>query len=78
MNQENLTPVEDITYEQALLELESVVDSLENEELPLEQALILFERGQALAQRCATLLDQAELRVQQITGDQIVDFKLQS
>ena len=77
MTQENLLPVEEMAYEQALSELESIVQALELEELPLEQALKLFERGQALAQRCAALLDQAELRVQQIVGDQLVNFKPQ-
>jgi exonuclease VII small subunit len=34
----------------------------------------LFERGQALSQRCAELLDQAELKVRQLSGEEISDL----
>ena len=34
----------------------------------------MFERGQALAQRCAQLLEDAELKVQELSGDNLVDF----
>ena len=67
-------PVEELTYEQAFAELETIVAALESDEHPLEDALSLFERGQALAQHCAGLLDTAELRVQQLSGDELVDF----
>jgi exodeoxyribonuclease VII small subunit len=59
----------DLTYEQAFEELESVVERLQAAELPLEEALVLFERGQALASRCQELLDQAELKLRQLTAD---------
>jgi exodeoxyribonuclease VII small subunit len=69
------TPLEALTYEAALSQLEQIVAQLEMEELPLETALALFERGQALARRCSDLLDSAELRVHQIDGDTLVDFE---
>ena len=74
MNSASLS-VDDLSYEEAFIELETIVEALEEEEHSLEKALSLFERGQALARRCAALLDQAELRVQQITNDQISDFE---
>ena len=64
--------LENIPYEQALAELEQIVSALETSERPLEEALALYERGQALARYCSKLLDQAELRIEQITGDQIL------
>ena len=67
--------VETLTYEQAFAELETIVATLEGEEQPLEQALTLYERGQALAQYCAELLDKAELKVSQLSGDEIVNFE---
>jgi exodeoxyribonuclease VII small subunit len=67
--------VEDLSYEQAFSELEAIVAALEGEEHPLEDGLALFERGQALARRCARLLDQAELKVQQLSGEELVDFE---
>lgn len=64
--------LENIPYEQALAELEQIVSDLESSERPLEEALALYERGQVLARYCSKLLDQAELRIEQITGDQIL------
>ena len=68
------TPIEELTYEQAFAELEAVVSALEGEESSLEEALALFERGQDLAHYCAGLLDKAELKVQQLSGQDLVDF----
>lgn len=66
--------LETLTYEQALAELETIVATLEGEEQALEHALTLYERGQALAQYCAELLDKAELKVNQLSEDELVDF----
>jgi exodeoxyribonuclease VII small subunit len=70
----NSPEVEKMTYEQAFTELEEIVAALESDEHSLESALALFERGQALARYCAGLLDQAELKVQQLSGEDLVDF----
>ncbi len=59
-------PVDEMNYEDAFAELESIVAALENNQQALEESLALFERGQMLAKRCADLLDSAELRVQQV------------
>jgi exodeoxyribonuclease VII small subunit len=64
-----------LSYESAFAELEQITQALEANQYSLEQALLLFERGQALARRCAVLLDEAELKVQQISGDELIDFK---
>jgi exodeoxyribonuclease VII small subunit len=69
-------PVEDMTYEHAFSELESIVNDFETDERPLEDALALFERGQALASHCAQILEDAELKVQELSGDDLVDFNL--
>jgi exodeoxyribonuclease VII small subunit len=69
------TPVEELTYEQAYAELESIVATLENEERTLDEAIAQYERGQALAKHCAELLDKAELKVQQLSGDDMADFE---
>jgi exodeoxyribonuclease VII small subunit len=72
-----ISPIDELSYEQAFTELETIVDALESDEHPLEDALSLFERGQALANHCADLLDKAELKVQQLTGGELVDFDLE-
>jgi exodeoxyribonuclease VII small subunit len=61
--------IEELSFEEAFITLEDIVSQLENEKHSLDQAMALFERGQALAHRCAFLLEQAELRVQQLTED---------
>jgi len=71
----DIAPIEELTYEQAFAELENIVAVLETEERSLNEAIAQFERGQALAQHCAALLDKAELKVQLITGDEIIDFE---
>lgn len=59
--------IQSMSYEQALAELEEIVSGLETDSKTLEQAISLFERGQALARHCAGLLDKAELRVRQLS-----------
>lgn len=61
--------VENLSFEEALEELQSIVAALETEQNSLEKSISLFERGQALARRCAELLDAAELKVTQLTED---------
>lgn len=67
-------PIDQLSYEQAFTELEKVVASLESGDHSLEQALQYYERGQALAKRCAELLDQAELKIAQLSEEQLSDF----
>lgn len=68
-NAPKVRPPADLTYEQAYEEMEGVVQRLQAADLPLEEALALFERGQALATRCQELLEQAELKLRQLTTD---------
>ncbi len=65
--------IEKLTYEQALAELETIVASLDANKLPLEETMALYERGQALTRHCTELLDKAELRIKQLSGDTLVD-----
>ena len=56
-----------MSFEQAMKELEGVVGRLERGEVPLDESIRLYERGAALKERCATLLKEAEERVERIT-----------
>jgi exodeoxyribonuclease VII small subunit len=60
---------DELSFEEAYRELESVVERLEGGDLPLEEALELYERGVGLAQRCGDALDAAELRVRQLAPE---------
>lgn len=64
--QSSTNEIQTLSYEKAFTELEEIVYGLETNSKTLEEAMALFERGQALAQHCANLLDQAELRVRQL------------
>jgi exodeoxyribonuclease VII small subunit len=68
-------PVEELSYEEALAELEEIVSALEGEQNQLDESIKLFERGQALAAHCGVLLEAAELRVKQVAGDELLPFE---
>jgi len=51
-------------FEQALAELETLVERLERGDLPLDEALKLFERGVALTRQCQSSLQNAQQRVE--------------
>jgi exodeoxyribonuclease VII small subunit len=57
-----------LSFEQVLDKLEGVVTELERGELPLEQALAAFERGVMLSRKGASLLDDAERRIEVLLG----------
>jgi len=57
------------SFEQALDELESHVRRLDSGELPLEEALEVFESGIKLQQECAELLDATEQRIVELSGE---------
>ncbi len=63
------TPVADMSFEQAMAELESVVDKLERGDVPLEDSIKLYERGAELKQHCSKKLAEAEEKVAQISTD---------
>jgi exodeoxyribonuclease VII small subunit len=67
-------PIDQMTYEECFNELEDIVNGLETEQSTLEESLALFERGQALARRCSELLDQAELKVQQLSEETLKPY----
>ena len=67
-------PIDQLTYETAFAELESIVAALESEQRSLDESMSLYERGQALVKRCSELLDKAELKVRQLSGNELTDI----
>jgi exodeoxyribonuclease VII small subunit len=61
--------VKQLSYEQALKELEGILASLENESIQLDETMKMFERGKELIQHCQKLLDQAELKVRSLSDE---------
>ena len=66
--------VRELSYEDAMAELETIVTSLEAGNQKLEESMALFERGQLLMKHCAGLLEAAELKVRQLSGDELTPF----
>jgi exodeoxyribonuclease VII small subunit len=56
----------ELPFEDALQKLETIVESMEGDELPLETLLAKFEEGTKLAQLCQAKLAEAELKIQQL------------
>jgi exodeoxyribonuclease VII small subunit len=59
-------PIDQLSFDDALAALQRTVAELEAGGQPLERSLALYERGVALHERCARLLAEAELKVQQL------------
>ena len=56
----------DITFEGAAEKLESIVEAMESEELPLEKLLVQYEEGTKLVKICESKLQAAEKRITQL------------
>ncbi len=61
-------PIAKLTFEEALAALEQVVSQLEGGQVPLEQSIALYERGDALKKHCDAKLGEAELKVEKIVA----------
>ncbi len=58
-----------LSFEQALAELEQIVQKLERGELPLEESLRLYEQGIALSRLCHGKLEEAEGKIEMLLKD---------
>jgi exodeoxyribonuclease VII small subunit len=75
--------IKDMSFEQALKELEQIVGRLERGDVELEQSIAIYERGEALRDHCDRLLQRAEAKVEKInlsedgqpTGTQPLDVE---
>ncbi len=61
--------VQQMSFEQAMKELEQIVAKLERGDVELQESISIYERGEALRNHCDKLLKQAEARVEKITLD---------
>ena len=57
-----------MSFEEAMAELETIIDTLDGGEVPLEESITIYERGAALQRHCEDKLRQAEMRVQKIVA----------
>lgn len=71
---DTLTPPDKLGFEEAMAELDNLIQAVENNRLPLEQTLQTYQRGQQLITRCGELLKNAEQRIQQFDGAQLTQL----
>ena len=64
-----MSNIDELSFEAAFEELEGIIARLEAGDLPLDESVELYERGRKLSERCQTLLDEAELRVNKLTDE---------
>lgn len=63
------TPIKDMSFEDALKELEGIVAKLERGDAPLEESITIYQRGAALKAHCEGKLKDAQLKVEKIVLD---------
>jgi exodeoxyribonuclease VII small subunit len=70
VSESTLPDVGTLSFEVALKQLEEIVTKLERGDVPLEESISIYERGEALKKRCEALLAQAEERVEKIRAQE--------
>lgn len=63
----NNTPIDQLTFESALAELETIVRNLEKGETALEDSIAAYERGVALKSHCEKKLREAQAKIEKIS-----------
>ncbi|MEL7728564.1 exodeoxyribonuclease VII small subunit [Citromicrobium bathyomarinum] len=69
MAEDNIPNISEMSFEQALKALQQVVRQLEDGEVPLDQSITLYERGEKLRAHCQARLDAAQARIEAIVLD---------
>tara|TARA_Y100000588_G_scaffold318999_1_gene348830 strand:+ start:157 stop:561 length:405 start_codon:yes stop_codon:yes gene_type:complete len=65
---EEQSQISEMSFEQALRELEGVVRRLESGDVPLDESITLYERGEELRKACQSRLDAAQARIEKIVA----------
>ena len=68
MMEEGADQIASMTFEDALRALEDIVRRLESGDVPLDQSITLYERGEALRRHCQARLDAAQARIEKIVA----------
>jgi exodeoxyribonuclease VII small subunit len=76
MTQQNLAPVDSLTFEQAMDELDRLVRGMEAGDLSLDETIAAYRRGAELARYCQSRLANAEQEIRQLGGDLLKPLNL--
>lgn len=68
MSQNSAMKIEELSFEQAVTELENIIKKLEDGKIPLEEAVQAFETGTQLRKLCETKLKNAQLKIEDVTN----------
>ena len=66
MKEENSKVRERLSFEEALNELDEIVQQLEKDDVSLNRSVELYERGVELSKKCSDLLEKAELKIKEV------------
>lgn len=66
------------SYEEAIQQLEKITESMQNNDLPLEEALTAYEYGQELVQYCQQKLAEVEQKLQVLDNGELKELKLET
>ena len=66
MKEENSKERERLSFEEALNELDVIVQQLEKDDVSLNRSVELYERGVELSKKCSDLLEKAELKIKEV------------
>lgn len=62
-------------FEDALAQLEAITEAMQGNDLPLEEALAAYERGQTLVRYCQEKLAEVEQKLQVLDGEQLKEWQ---
>jgi len=71
----NQDDISKLSFEQTIKELTSIVQRIEQGEIPLENSLQQYEKGMALIKHCRAILQKAEKRIEKISKEQETEVK---
>ena len=70
-----MTAQRDLTYEEAIAELEAIVEKMRSGELSLQDSVTVYQRGKELSSRCEALLKEAQLVVEKLEQGRLESVK---
>ncbi|NQT25355.1 exodeoxyribonuclease VII small subunit [candidate division KSB1 bacterium] len=64
-------------FEETFNALQTVVEKLESDEISLEDAVKAYEEGMQMIRQCTTILEKAQIRIEQLSKDDVGQFNLE-
>ena len=65
----------ELNFEDSMQRLEDIVRKLEDEDIPLEESINLYEEGVKIGKKCRNILDEADKRIKKLSKSSLDDSK---